>query len=359
MRHGDFLESLSKEQLLFYHRQYLASAPVKATPSKLSANPQIPLTRHAWDTPTGNSFPSQPSFALEGDNTLRRAYPDSCFTLTQMGENIISTRSPAHLIYFCQQPSLRSGESSIVFGSDHKLKTAVNNVFFSSVKDISTALDAWAALSTLYGQYGAKEVQGINQICAAIKMCIDGNPKRPDIVLSVFHKMMSHCLGGASPPGFSKGMPIEATSVYNFMVITPSFPAADLSVYAHLSDILLRILPQSLKAELLVHHFPGRVSAALRGKESSYSEQHPSTFGTSKPSSSKDSNRSEICRNFNFHKSGCLATKCRYAHRCASCNSSSHSNNNCSKPLETNSAAKAKRSQDKDANPKGKGQDVK
>jgi hypothetical protein len=148
--HATFLKSLSKEQPIFFYNK-LSTIASTATPAAATASPintptvpsgkssfshQSPSTRHSWDNPSSSaiSFPVQPTFLLEGDNVIRRSYPHTCFPLTQMGENIITSRTPAHLIHFCQLSSLRS-ETNIIFGSDQKLKTTAHKVVFGGMKD--------------------------------------------------------------------------------------------------------------------------------------------------------------------------------------------------------------------------------
>jgi hypothetical protein len=91
-------------------------------------------------------------------------------------------------------------------------------------------------------------MHGINLISATLKRFIEGAYKRPDIILAVFHRMMMYCLGGESPPGFSGGMPAEASALFNFMVISPNVHASDITVYAHLSDIIFAFSRNNSKA---------------------------------------------------------------------------------------------------------------
>jgi hypothetical protein len=167
---------------------------------------------------------------LEGDNIIRRHYHNTSFTLTQYGENIITSRFPAHLINFSQQSSIRKGEASLVFSADHKLKAASKKKFFSALKDISVAVEAWSVLCSIYGAFESRDIQGIFTIGAAMQVFIDGSAGRPDIILAVFHRMMLSCLDGDSPPGFSIGMPVLATNV---MMLASDVPAKDISIYTY------------------------------------------------------------------------------------------------------------------------------
>jgi hypothetical protein len=186
-------------------------------------------------------------------------------------------------------------------------------------------------------------MHGINLISATLKRFIEAAYKRPDIILAVFHRMMMYCLGGESPPGFSGGMPAEASALFNFMVISPNVHASDITVYAHLSDIMLRIVPQQLKNR--TSQPKSHNSHRRRPDASQIDHRMSASIGVSKPSFHKDasSNRAETCRNFNFHKAGCTVPSCRYAHRCASCGVSEHSNFSCSNPIESNNSIRRKK----------------
>jgi hypothetical protein len=230
-----FLNSLSRDQLIFYHQSAMAAATSKQAynPSvKATSVPQVPLHRQPWDTAavSGPTFPSYSALTLEGDNVIRRQYTNTIFTLTQYGENIITARQPAHLVNFSQQPSIRSGETSIVFSSDHKLKAASQKMYFSVLKDISVAVDAWATLCSIFGGFDPANVQGIFSIASVLHTFIASCSNRPDIILAAFHRMMLTCLGGDKPPGFSNGMPSVANDVFTLMMLSPDVPAKDISI---------------------------------------------------------------------------------------------------------------------------------
>jgi hypothetical protein len=338
-----FLNSLSRDQLIFYHQNAMAAATQKLTsaPSaKVKVAHQMPLLRQPWDTAasSGSTFPTHSALVLEGDNIVRRHYPKTAFTLTQFGENIITSRFPAHLINFSQQPSIRTGEASHVFSADHKLKTASQKMFFSTLKDISVAVEAWSVLCSIYGAFESRDMQGIFTIAAAMQVFIDGSPGRPDIIRAVFHRMMLSCLDGDSPPGFSNGMPALATNVYTLMMMAPDVPAKDISIYLHLSDAMLRELPPVLKASLLRHQLPLRMMSALSNKNSP--DLRALIHKSSAPESSSRSRSTEVCRNFNFAEHGCKRSDCRSSHVCASCASAKHSNGNCSNPVDRKSKSR-------------------
>jgi hypothetical protein len=183
-------------------------------------------------------------------------------------------------------------------------------MYFSALKDISVAVEAWSVLCSIYGAFEPFDLQGIFSIAAAIQNFIEGCPGRPDIILAVFHRMMLTCLGGDSPPGFSKGMPPVATNVYTHMMLAPDVPAKDIFIYLHLSDAMLRELPPVLKANLLSHQLPPRMTAALSNKHNP--DLRSLLHKVSAPASSK-SRRTEVCKNFNFAEHGCKRSDCRAA----------------------------------------------